>query len=137
MDNEQPLPVRAGTALALDLSVCSAADHTIRLRKTKHHKKPLTPPLKHGQGYCEISATNLFSEHYTTTDISAHSDVATPLVFGFSAASLRRKVILDSGATCSVGAVDQLAHEQHQFWRRGISLNAQSAKPLNFTVKQR
>ena len=32
-----------------------------------------------------------------------------------------------------MGGVDQLAHVQHQFWQRGVPLNAQSATPLNFT----
>ena len=89
--------------------------------------------LKHGQGYCEISDTNLFSENHATTDTSVCSYVASPPVFGFSAASFSGKVILGNGATCSMGAVDQLAHVQHQFWQHGISLKVQSAKPLNFT----
>ena len=58
-----------------------------------------------------------------TTDTSVYSHVAIPLVFDFTA-SLQGKVILDSGATCSVGAVDQRAYVQHQFWQHGISFNA-------------
>ena len=44
----------------------------------RHH---MQGGLKHGEGYCEISDTNLLSDVHTTSDTSVHSSVAFLLFF--------------------------------------------------------
>ena len=59
--------------------------------------------------------------------------IQVPALIGFSYQPLLGKIILDSGATCSMGAVDLLTYVQEQFYKNGIVLNTRKAQNLTFS----
>ena len=78
----------------------------------------------------QIGATQAYGGAYSTGAWSFGIDV--PMLFGFAYKTLLGKIILDSGATCSMGAVDLLTYVQEQFWKNGVVLNAKKAPNLIF-----
>ena len=127
---------RARIALVLDFSVGSVRDHTIHLR-VPNITSSQVPSRTHKVIARSLTRTGSVKNNTATVTLFT---LLLPVLFfflGVSAASLRSKVILDSGVTYNMGASDQLAHVQHEFWQHGISPNAPSAKPLNFTFVSR
>ena len=128
LENDEPLQERRRAAFALDPLCFTLSRITPHDQSARNSTSNLVSPSM-DKVYCEIFDTNSLNENNTTTGASVQSYLANPLDFGFSAASLQAKVVLDSGATCSTGAVDPSGSRTssvHHFWQHGFPLNAQS-----------